>query len=387
MDKITIDRTVIKNLKLILKDFSQQDSKELPSDEGSNFNIKREDFPLPQLIYFILAKILRFKYHDRLEKVLWIIPFYFKDNYCEISFRKFGLRLDIFTQKKKDDIEKIKDIIISKLKKSCLLIEKKVLTNFVNTQLSDGDFSIENQYIEFTSMYSYFRETANEYFKQSIKKSKKSVDFSAIIDAINRKNKFQRNAYFNALSMIDAFFSRLEHLLVLSLAFLNYNPTKLSIKSFISMNWSEKFKDIFDIETDSTAKSFYDELKIIKERYRNTKAHGGFDKETSSIYFHLPEVGAISCSLSKYSESLNFNFIPLDINSFNNICSVFDEFDTWLDRSKLKYAVLYIKTGLDVPFDKDSILEHNIAIKNEKSFNDLIEERAYFEDLYTNMDF
>ena len=387
MDKISIDIKIINNLKLILKNFSQSNGNKPQFNKLYHFNIQRENFPLPQLIFFILAKILRFKYYHHLEKILWLIPFYFNEHYCEISLRKFGLRLDVFTSNKNDDIENIKEKIISKLNKASYLIEKKVLNSFANNQLEDGDFTIQNQYIEFTSMYNYFRENADNFFKLSLKKQDKSDNFSETINTINQKLKSQKKAYYNAFSMIDTFYSRLEHLFVLSLAFLNFNPSRINVKEFIFKNWSDKYKDIFDISSDSKAKMFYDELKEIKEKYRNTKSHGGFDKEASSIYFHLPEVGAISCSLSKYNKSLTFNFIPFDINSFKNICSVFDEFDTWLDKSKLKYAVLYIKTGLDVPFDKDSILKHNIAIKNEKSFNDLIEERAYFEDLYTNMDF
>lgn len=88
------------------------------------------------------------------------------------------------------------------------------------------------------------------------------------------------------MAMIDAYFSRLEHFLVLALPFVGYKRDSDDLSQFIGSLWSDKFRRIFEIKN-KEVQQHYDVLVGIKEKYRNTFAHGGFEKMVSRSIFTL----------------------------------------------------------------------------------------------------
>ncbi len=383
MENIKIDNKIITSLSLALKDFSFENNPEKMNHPQNGFRILPQEFPVPQLIYFLLSKIFNGYTRHKLEKTLWTVSFYYKGFEAEFALQKFGLRLylsDLITNS--PEREQVKNQIISKIKKASSILERKVLTEYAKKQIVQGDVTIDNQYIKFSNMYYYFREQAKEAFNGKGDNSQGAQEVFGI-----DPNKFQLNliGFYNTSAMIDTYFSRLEHLLVISLPFLKFNPEKINLLKFISNNWGDKFKVVFDLKKNNDTKIFYDKLKVIKEKYRNTFSHGGFEKEGASLFFHLPEVGAISASLSKFDKSPHFNFFPIEINTFDEVCKLFDDFDKWLEESTLSFAVVYANSGVEVPFDKKSISEHNTAMESE--FEQLIDKRSHYSDMFTNMDF
>ena len=65
--------------------------------------------------------------------------------------------------------------------------------------------------------------------------------------------------------MLSAYFSRLEHVLVLLLAFGDYDPQSDDLARFIGMIWSDKFKRLLKVDSDLNKKRIYDDLRHIKE--------------------------------------------------------------------------------------------------------------------------
>lgn len=63
------------------------------------------------------------------------------------------------------------------------------------------------------------------------------------------------------------------------------------------MNWSEKLKRVWDLIKDQEAKTLYDELRTIKERFRNSLSHGALEKGGMSLFVHIPALGALPASL------------------------------------------------------------------------------------------
>ena len=385
MKNIKIDNKIINSLSLVLKDFSFENNPEKITHPKNGFRILPQEFPVPQLIYFLLSKIFTGYTRHRLEKTLWTVSFYYKGFEAEFALQKLGLRLylsDLITDS--PEREQIKNQILSKIKKATSILDRKVLTEYAKKQIIQGDVTIDNQYVKFSNMYYYFREQAKEAFNGKGDNSQGAQKVFGI-----DPNKFQLNliGFYNTSAMIDTYFSRLEHLLVISLPFLKFNPEKINLLEFISTNWGNKFKLVFNVKNDNKAKSFYDKLKVIKEKYRNTFSHGGFEKEGASLFFHLPEVGAITASLSKFDKSPHFNFFPIEINTFEEVCKLFDDFDKWLEKNTLPFAVKYANSGLEVSFDKNSVSEYNTAMESEYNFNQLIEKKGYYSDMFTNMDF
>jgi hypothetical protein len=63
-----------------------------------------------------------------------------------------------------------------------------------------------------------------------------------------------------------------------------------------------------------------DRLHEVSETYRNTYGHGGFDKEGGSIYFHVPDVGALPARLTDVRDSPHFDVIPVGSLDFEELC-------------------------------------------------------------------
>jgi len=69
---------------------------------------------------------------------------------------------------------------------------------------------------------------------------------------------------------VNAFFSLLEHRLVLVLPFIDFDPADGALTAFIGARWGDKFRRVFDVASDSTAHAIYDRLHRIAEAYRNS---------------------------------------------------------------------------------------------------------------------
>ena len=93
--------------------------------------------------------------------------------------------------------------------------------------------------------------------------------------------------------MITAYFSLLEHLFVFALAVSDFDPVQDSLKDFIGLRLLEKYKRLFDVTQDRTARTYYNRLHDAAEKWRNPYDHGGFDKRGGALSINVPGLGAI----------------------------------------------------------------------------------------------
>ena len=166
------------------------------------------------------------------------------------------------------------------------------------------------------------------------------------------KRDLEQYAVYNSLAMIDSYFSRLEHILVLALPF-SKNNKEYDIKKFIGEFWFKKYSEVFDLNNQDS-KRIHDELNLIKEKYRNTFAHGGFEKKGQSFHFHLENYGVVPATMSDYKNSVHFNFIPLNESEFENICLFFDVVDNFF-KENLEASWMFCNSGLDLIMDDESL--------------------------------
>ena len=176
-------------------------------------------------------------------------------------------------------------------------------------------------------------------------------------------------------------------MLVLVLPFTDFVPTGNALRRFISSTWDDKFKMVFDIRVDFHAKLLYDRLKAMKERLRNPLSHGGFEKGWASLYFHLPTVGAIPTSLTRFRDSVQFNFLPVEHDDHKQVCTLFDELDDFLAGGRAMMGYEYAKSGLDVAFDQESRKHYQQAMESTDALNEFITRESHLSDLHTNMDY
>lgn len=247
------------------------------------------------LLKYVLADIAGFPCtHQPIEKVAWEIDFIVNKIHCTISSEKFGYRLYIHS---KDHA------IISRLSKQLPPIFNKVvvslqkhLETFSASEIEKGNIIVINQYKELFDMYTFFKQQAGRKRKfRDVKTQEK--DFAK---SWNRGIKAGRESFYFEQAAYFAFFGLLEHLLVLLLAFRNFNPKSDALKRFIFLKWSEKYKRIFDL-SDKQFNEYYIFLTDLSRQNRNLYAHGKFSKDNSSMLVYLAGTGLIS------AKPFNFN--------------------------------------------------------------------------------
>lgn len=375
----------VDNIKQRLRDFAVADSSapDLVWEAGAiRSSVDRNLFPVPNLILFVLHKLCSFPLGYRGDKTHWIVPFTYRGLNCAISHEKLGIRL--YTAKD-GNMEVKKNELLGKLKKAVESAEKHILAEVAEEQIKSGNITIANQFHRLGNQYAYFRERA-ESAHLPISQNATNDAIEGMANLLSHRFQVSAEGAYNALAMIDAYFSRLEHLLVLTLPFCSYERKQDDLTDFVGKIWSEKMKRVLNIE-ELPMHEYYDRLVNVKEKYRNTFAHGGFEKKGASFYFHLPHFGAIPASMSGHKNSVHFNLFPIETDTFNEICSLFDEVDKWFKATGIPLAWRFAESGLDLRFDEENISEMLAAASDPALFDEWLDKKSYFSDMYSNADY
>jgi hypothetical protein len=376
----------MKDLKYCLRDFLNNTSIS-PNDVFLNeemIEFSEDLAPPTYMVFLTFVGLLGYRYWGKEEKVAWTIPIIYKGIPFLLSSRKFGFR--VLTLKGISPNSSLINEMLLKLKKG-IIIADRYLQPIFRAKLQKGLITIANSYLKLTNMYLYFRERASlSYNKKLAKKSRKDSDNKLpknIVDDLNLLNEYEHQGFYYSVSMMDAYFSRLEHFLVIAVPF---SAREISVPKYISLFWKEKYKTLFNLAEDKEALRQYERLNEIKEKYRNPFSHGFFQKDNASLFVHVPVVGAVPLNLACFSGNIHFSIVPISKEIFEYFCGVFDEFEEFLKKSSLRYALKYAETGLDVAFDSKSLDQCKKACESEKEFEEFIEKRAYLSDMYANMD-
>ena len=343
----------IENIRQRLRDFNVPDSgvSNLVTENGlEKISVDKDIFPVPNLILFVLNGLCSFPCGNRGAKMHWIIPLSYRGVTCAVALEKFGVRF--YIPKGNRQIVNV-DEIFGKIKKAIETAEKYMLAEIARDEINSANVTIVNLFHKIGNRYYHFREEAKSAYSP-IGQENNDENIEGLAKIMNRYCQMRNIGSYNALAMIDAYYSRLEHFLVLALPFSSFDRTKDDLTKFVQQTWSDKMKRIFDIQS-PPMRDYYPKLISIKEKYRNTLAHGGFEKKGASFYFHLPGYGAIPASLSGYKNSVHFNLFFIETEDFNEICSLFDEIDEWLAEDGLPLAWMFADSGLNLRFDGEYI--------------------------------
>jgi len=317
------------------------------------------------------------------EKIAWIIDLKYKGVFIELTHRKFGMAMGIA----EDASEAIAEEFLQVLNRA-FSVTDKVLRPLIDEQIRLGNCSIPNRRWILNARYRFFRANAEAAYR-SQPPQKEVIRFDVAgrpTDWISDPFRPEREGFFYASAAIDAYFSCLEHLLVLMVPFIGFDPQKEDLLAFIRVTWSEKLKRIWDLTKDRDAKTLYDELRTIKERLRNSLSHGALEKEGMSLFVHVPALGALPASLSRFTESIHYGVIPFREASFADACELFDRTDRYLANGPTRIGLKYAESGLDVAFDQRSVAGYNAVKGSEEALDELIEYHSYLSDQATNMD-
>jgi hypothetical protein len=309
----------------------------------------------------------------------WAISASYAQTGFTICFEKFGLALYVFEAARFSMVREI----IRALGRCCSVAESYLKTE-IETRLVSAQVTIENQYYRFEGAYQFFRTRAREAYSTP---PAKPVTNKTRFGEVTTWDKYRpkKEGGYLASAMLDAYFSKLEHLLVLMSAFSNLDFENGGLRRFVGDFWSDKFKALFDVQSDKHAKRIYDDLRNIKEELRNPASHGGFLKNGESFLFHS-EAGALPVMLTRSNVDFEFRITPVPPSTFDQVCELLDRADTFLKNSSLAEGFAFAVAGLDVAFDAKSRQEFRRAAQSD-DFEAFLNRRAYIQDMHANMDY
>jgi hypothetical protein len=276
--------------------------------------------------------------------------------------------------------------IVSKLAAASRLLERNLLRSLLDTQVGENRIIVHNQVGQLRGTYEYFRRLAGVAYAGDgmLAKSfdeKHKGTFIASLRAMTE----QREGFFATVAMITAYFSLLEHLSVFALAVSDFDPAEDSLTDFIGLRLLDKYKCLFNVAQEGAARTHYNRLHEVAEKWRNPYDHGGFDKRGGALSTNVPGLGAIPLMLSDIRSHPTFHFLPSRETSFDEVTTLFDELDAWLRQSPVGPGIAWADAGLNVSFEPERLEDMRQAVA-AGTFDDLLTRVSYIADQEANME-
>ncbi len=329
---------------------------------------------------------LALKGYGRGEKVAWEIPIEVDGVLCSIALQKFGLRVYVFQASvdNEDVAEQLAITLLKRLKKASGLLERDLLEPLALLQARDGSVTVPNSFSMLRGMYQHFRGAAEAAIASDVPKPDPAALPGELAEVLTEAFQRKRLSLFNMIASVNAYFSALEHTLVLLFPFFGFDPASDDLSKFMGDRWRDKFKRIFSLE-DPETKRHYDNLSRIADTYRNPFGHGLFDSHGNAVYFHTP-IGPLPARLSKAEPQIRYLFDFTEDVEPGDVWAKLDGADEWLRSSERSLPMKYIESGFDISFDEQSRAEYRDALLKPDEFDEYIEAKAYAVDRAMNMD-
>ncbi|MHA6668591.1 hypothetical protein ACX3O0_06950 [Homoserinimonas sp. A447] len=340
--------------------------------KAHSFSLTSQDLPLPSIARATLIG-LGCKDVGRAEKIAWRVYFEFEGIRCFLEDRKFGPRFQIWLPDVCTEVEaaKVKVRFLRVLMSAIKLSETHVFGPAIKGEVDVGRVGMRNLAGTLRSTYLYFRESARLSFAGEGRLFPKPPAPSDSEEEYRRQNfMFDYNAQcariregsVNASAMVNAYFSYLEHYLMLALPFTDVDLRLVDLRRLFGDRWGAKFKTVLQIGQPGhgEAKVLYDRLLHISETYRNPMAHGGHDKQGSIVSVFFDDVGRIPLMLSGIEKTASFKMDPYEMETFDQVIGVFDRVDDLLEGPALGNARTWIGNGFDVKFDSKSRVSYRM---------------------------
>lgn len=378
--------TIINQIKLLLKDISAVTDNTVRT-ENEETEIDYFNNPLePNLLSYCFDNILGFDVKYRIsEKVNYIIEFDYKGTYAVARHYKMSYRVTI-NDLYKEELIKIFDDVKPLIEKLFELIGENALLK--------NEFSMKNKTDSYLSKLMFY-ECKIEALEKKKNIIQDKTDGQYDIEFVSQTAKImkpkcsdyllslEKEMVYDIETYIDTFFSALEHILTLLYPFTEqFSILDSYYKKYIrspKWSWDKKYKAVLGTLYNE---NMYNDLKRIKEIFRNHNAHGGFSREMMA-YVYVPNFG-------RYPLYIGQEYLKGFINGEDEISyelyletkCVFNQFFSELDLA-FKIPMLFVKSGLPIPVDT------SVYTKDIDSAEDAQKriEKIYFEiDNQLNMD-
>lgn len=327
----------------------------------------------------------------RFEKVAFECTLTFEDVSVNVALQKFGVRVYLAVADE-EQAQQLTARLLKAISSAIPIVEKHILIPQAESQLKDGLVTLDNRWSWYREMYEYFRNRHDELAQRARTTTEPPPERLETASGSgwsysNLRGELRRQAEFDGIAAITAFFSLLEHLLVIALALSHFDPASEEFNRFVGLSWRDKCRRVLDIDADVEAKKHYDALSRVADDLRNPNAHGGFDRQQSQIFVHMPGVGAIPANLTGAREPPTYFFAATGDSRIEEAWRVLDATDDWLGTGPLRFARRLAESNVDISFDPDTRARLEAAAANDDgSFDDLVHAIGEWQDRATNMD-
>lgn len=350
-------------------------------------------FPVPELVLFALRDVMGFRWSGRGEKVRWSVYATVEGEPFVFELRKFGFGID--------HRDGIPPALVKRVKgqlSSSLHLLEPILTDFAKAQITDGNLTLANKLGEFDNRYRYFRDLAATAFGPDpdlpahvAPSTDSSNDLSTVADLNARMNRAitrQAEGYYASTAMVDAYFSKLEHRMLLLRAFIGRPLATGGFEAFLKKTWDERFNEVVNAVANPASGRLLGSLRDVKATIRNPQAHGGVENDGGAFYFYMPRIGAIPANLSRFRGRLNMSFFPIADATHTEICDLFDEVDTLLEQGPLELPNEFARWGIDPQFDSEAIKGYADALAGgSEAVNALVERLGHEWERHANYEY
>jgi hypothetical protein len=365
-------------------------------DLATTMKPSREDFPLPDLVKFALGTVLRFPTVGPEEKVRWTVFAMFNGVEVSLELRKFGFTI-CHAAGANVDLKRLCGQLCS-----AVALTEQWMAGLAREQIQANNVTLANRNSEFDRRYRFFRHHADAAYRRASKtprskaKAKKKLSkidelstmFEDVTASWRHNARMNTEGFFHSVAMVDAFYSRLEHQLILLRAFQGKPLAQGGLKEFLGHNWDEKMKALVDVDNDATAQKLYMQLKQLKERIRNPFSHGGVENDGGSLFVHVPSVGALPANFTKFKQSVRFSFFPVEKDDHGSACGVFDAVDAMFRAGPLAAAYSLVEGGVDPSFDAKSLTRYAGLVADSPEEREVYMEYWHQDnDRHSNMDY
>lgn len=341
------------------------------------------DFPVPGLLLLMLRNVLRFPWAGHGEKVRWSV-------YASVTGEPvvFELRKSGFTILRRQGSSLSMERVVGQLGSALRELEV-ALQPLAKEQVNRGCVTIANRWHEFDDRYRFFRNLAEQAYARADTPPLAQDDEPLQLDVLlNWPVQNRREGFFYSTAMIDAYFSCLEHRLILLRAFIGTPLAAGELSRLLAAKWDEKLKNVLNVTEKHAVGLLLGRLCQIKERIRNPFAHGGVENDGGSLFFHLSDIGAVPANFSRFKNSIRFNIIPIDADDHKSACAVFDELDDKLRTDALAGPHQILEADLDAAFDPETLAEYAAAVQGGAEMLEAWIERWSQEwERHANMDY
>jgi len=344
-------------------------------------DFRRSAVPEPAVLLYLLRDVLGFANIGRFEKVAWECVFSFRGIRASIADQKLGMRLylDRAAFADRPAARATGTELVRALERAMKVLERRFLGAYATVQLKTDQVTVMNQSARLREMYEYFKGGA----KAAYEGTGRLADTGS--GGGWRIFREETEGFFNTVSMITAYFSWLEHVLLLALAF--HDAERMPVAEFMRLKWSEKYLALLPVKHHVRGLRVYRRLRRASEEYRNPYAHGALHLRQGAVAFHLPGCGAVSMGLRQDHLTPSFWLLPFDRRAFDDAVRTFAATDRLLrEHRSTRAAMKWIDGGLPVAFDDRSRAEYTRAATSGRTLDQFLERSAHEFDQAVNMD-